>query len=148
MPSDTTAILLDLPRFPGDSDADGVLRAALYGGTQGWPGGSLFRSDDGGETGGNNWQELAQTADESTVGLTFEALADAETCVIDRASTLEVGLYSGELSSVTELAMLNGANAALVGNEIVQFQTATLLSSGRYRLSSVTYSVCFGIIKA
>ena len=41
------------------------------------------------------------------------------------------------LQSVTELAVLNGANAALIGDEIIQFKTATLLSPGQYRLSGL-----------
>ncbi|MET0155469.1 MAG: glycoside hydrolase TIM-barrel-like domain-containing protein [Rickettsiales bacterium] len=137
LPSRSVPVLLDLPRFPGDSDENGILRVALYGDAQGWSGGALYRSDDGGEDEGNNWRELAQTANEATVGIAFDALPAASSCVVDTASTVDVGLFSGELASVTELGMLNGANAALIGEEIVQFQTATLLGAGRYRLSNL-----------
>ncbi len=43
----------------------------------------------------------------------------------------------GVLSSVSELAMLNGANSALIGDEIVQFMTATLVGAGKYELSGL-----------
>ncbi len=39
--------------------------------------------------------------------------------------------------ALTPLAALNGANAALLGQEIVQFTTATLLEPGKYRLSGL-----------
>jgi hypothetical protein len=53
----------------------------------------------------------------------------------DESTSIDVLLLNGTLQSVTELAVLNGANAALIGNEIIQFQNATLLSAGKYRLS-------------
>ncbi len=46
-------------------------------------------------------------------------------------------LNNAELQSVSEIAVLNGANAALVGNEIIQFKSATLLGAGEYRLSGL-----------
>jgi hypothetical protein len=52
----------------------------------------------------------------------------------DQSSEAQVEMLSGALSSVTELAVLNGANAALIGDEIVQFREATLLSGTTYRL--------------
>src|SRR6202000_1820617 len=41
------------------------------------------------------------------------------------------------LSSCTQIDLLNGANAALLGNEILQFQTATLTGPGLYTLSNL-----------
>ncbi|RME65089.1 MAG: hypothetical protein D6782_06970, partial [Alphaproteobacteria bacterium] len=47
-------------------------------------------------------------------------------------------LHDGmSLESRPELAILNGANAALVGSEIVQFTTASLTAPGRYRLAGL-----------
>jgi hypothetical protein len=47
----------------------------------------------------------------------------------------------GQLESVTELAMLNGANAAAIGQpgrwEIIKFQTATLQANGTYTLTDL-----------
>jgi hypothetical protein len=33
--------------------------------------------------------------------------------------------------------VLNGANACLIGNEVIQFQTATLIGDNQYRLSGL-----------
>lgn len=57
--------------------------------------------------------------------------------VFDHVSTVTVDVKTGELSSVTREALLNdrNKNLALIGSEIVQFQTATLVSPGIYTLS-------------
>src|SRR5690606_3296569 len=57
--------------------------------------------------------------------------------MFDMANTIDVVLVQGTLASVTELAVLNGANVAVVGDEIIQFQTATLTGTGRYTLSKL-----------
>lgn len=54
----------------------------------------------------------------------------------DRVSTLDVVLLGeGMLDNATQADVLAGANAALVGNEIIQFTTAEALDEGKYRLS-------------
>ncbi len=66
---------------------------------------------------------------------------------IDRATTIEVGLLDGELASVSELQMLNGANAAAIvaadgAWEILQFQTAEEVSADVWRLSTLLRGQC------
>jgi hypothetical protein len=73
----------------------------------------------------------------STIGFTTDALPDGVYSTFDYASTVNVNLYSGELSSSTELAVLNGANAIMVGSELIQFVTATLETDGTYTLSTL-----------
>jgi hypothetical protein len=46
-----------------------------------------------------------------------------------------VQLAFGELESLPDSRILDGANGALIGGEIVQFANATLIGPGRYRLS-------------
>ena len=55
----------------------------------------------------------------------------------DEINTVEVVLLSGQLISVSELALLNGANAAMIGNELIQFQYAELIGEQTYRLSKL-----------
>jgi hypothetical protein len=58
--------------------------------------------------------------------------------VFDEQNSVTVVLIgNGELQNVTELAVLNGANAALLGDEIIQFRTATLIEPGIYVLSNL-----------
>jgi hypothetical protein len=67
-------------------------------------------------------------------------LPPAVTSRYDRASTVRVKLDQGALVSVTELALLAGANAAAIENadgswEVLQFQSAVLVATSTYELS-------------
>ena len=54
----------------------------------------------------------------------------------DHDNTFEVTLLNGTLTSAADdVTVLNGANMALLGDEIIQFKTVTSLGSNRYRLS-------------
>ena len=57
--------------------------------------------------------------------------------VWDYASTVDVILTRGTLESKTELEVENGANRALVGDEIIGFANATLIGENTYRLSTL-----------
>jgi len=59
--------------------------------------------------------------------------------VFDEANTFQVNVGDGQLSSVTRDAMLEdrNVNVALVGDEVVQFRTATLVSAGVYNISGL-----------
>lgn len=55
----------------------------------------------------------------------------------DLVNTVQVKLYHGELSSCDEIDVLNGDNIAFLGNEIIGFQTATLVDTNTYELSKL-----------
>ena len=57
--------------------------------------------------------------------------------LFDLASTVEVELLSEEMEllSASDHALVNGANLALVGDELIQFGDAELIGAGKYRLS-------------
>lgn len=58
--------------------------------------------------------------------------------VFDEASVLRVNVgASGTLSSATTADVLNGANGAAVGDEVIQFRTATPVSTGVYDLTGL-----------
>ncbi len=134
--SDTHMELLDIPAFPSDSTSSATLRVAATG-LDNWKGSIIYRSDDGGQVGGNTFAPLMALSTPSTMGATLTTLPIGETNTFDRINTVDIQLYSGELNSRTELAILNGANVALLGNEIIQFQTAELIGNRRYRLSKL-----------
>ena len=61
---------------------------------------------------------------------------------LDHANTLQVTLVSGSLASVTDDALLNGANQVAVQNaangyEVLQFKTATLTGGTTYDLTGL-----------
>lgn len=55
----------------------------------------------------------------------------------DEVSTVNVKMYKGTLTSDTRANVLSGANALVIGLEIVQFVTAVLEADGTYTLSDL-----------
>ncbi len=126
--------LLDLPLFPSDDNDKAVLRLAGTGLASGWGGAVVYRSDDNGA----NYARFASLENPAVIGTASTILASAASCVFDEKNSVTVILLgTSQLQSVTELAVLNGANAALLGDEIIQFKTATLVSEGKYTLSGL-----------
>lgn len=125
--------LLDIQTLR-DEDNDQGFYAAAAGYTAGWPGCVIYRSIDG----GMSYTEVREILTAATMGMMRTALGPYfGGNTFDEINTAEVDLLSGQLSSTTMLAVLNGANAALIGNEIVQFRDAVLVGANRYRLSGL-----------
>jgi hypothetical protein len=126
--------LLDIPALPGDDIDRGALYAGVCGFSRNWRGAGLYRSDDGGA----NYGRLADISNAAIMGTAVNALATGVTPVFDDVNTLTVVLLNdSELQNVSALAVLNGANAALVGHEVIQFATATLVEPAKYLLSGL-----------
>lgn len=131
----TTAMnLLDIPALPGDDINSGVLRVAAEGVSDAWTGAALYRSDDNGA----NYARLLDLNTPAAIGTAITALPSGPSAVFDDAATVTISLLgNATLQSVTQLAVLNGANAALIGSEIIQFTAATLVQPGQYTLSGL-----------
>jgi len=71
------------------------------------------------------------------MGVAASVLASGPTVYWDNANTLEVVMSYGTLESRPPLDVLNGFNAALAGDEILQFTTAALIAPNTYRLSGL-----------
>lgn len=128
--------LLDLPAFPSDGADTAYLRFAAAGFVTGWRGSILYRSEDGGA----NYSRFADATAPAAMGTALTALSDfTGGTVFDETGSVTVLLLGegGELESVTALAVLNGANAALLGDEILQFREAVELAPGKYALSGL-----------
>jgi hypothetical protein len=121
---------MDIPLLAQEDDAPGIYVAAAPAiGT--WRGAVVYRSRDGGTT----YTEAAQLNTAATLGRCESVLGDWEGGnQIDVSSWVDV-VVSGELETITAAALLEGGNRALIGDEVVHFRRATLLSAGRYRLS-------------
>lgn len=73
-------------------------------------------------------------------GIALQPLAPAESpWLIDRVNTLDVSFISGgeDLETLSDAALLNGGNALLVGDEILQFAAVSQNADGSYRLSTL-----------
>ncbi|MCD6035198.1 MAG: hypothetical protein K0R63_939 [Rickettsiales bacterium] len=136
-PGETLLHFLDLPSLPND-DVDGTLRVGASGLEAGWKGAVLYRSNDGGE----GYDIVASLPNAATAGASLTVLADGPLTVFDHLNSVTVSLITGELTSASELGVLNGANVALLGDEIIQFTTANLLAPGKYELSGLLRGRC------
>jgi hypothetical protein len=134
-PGATILYILDLPAMPADStSAQGYLRYAVCGVEKAWDGAVIFQSSDAGD----NYNQLISVPGASVIGTATNILGAGVTDIFDYANNLTVNLYgSGTLESLSQLAVLNGANMAKIGDEIIQFQTATLVAEGKYSLSGL-----------
>lgn len=134
IPGGQTALeFLDLPALPGESPTQAVLSMAINAVEEGWEGAQINRSIDGGTT----YDVILSVDDAATRGVATETLGSGSTYLIDESTSIDVLLQEGTLESTTLTALLNGANAALLGDEIIQFQTATLIAENKYTLTNL-----------
>jgi hypothetical protein len=126
----TVLSLHDIPILR-DSDNDAGFYARMSGTLPGWPGAVLHGSPDDAA-----YSELGAVNTAATAGYATTALGNfSGGNVIDRANSVTVTFDSGTPETIAEIDLLNGGNAALLGSEIVQFQTATLSSGTTYVLT-------------
>ena len=134
-PTPVLAHFLDLPLIRGDEVPHAPHLAAT---AAPWPGPvALYQSgtDD-------NYALNRVISRRATIGVTRTALSAACAGLYDRGEVLEVELVSGSLSSVSEEALLSGANLAAIGDgsgdrwELFQFAEAQLVGPRTYWLKT------------
>jgi hypothetical protein len=134
-PSAAVLEVMDLPPL-GDSvvSQPGFYWALALGGRdEQFRGAVLFESSND-----IDYTSIATTPVETVLGFANTALADTSAFDwIDEVNTVDVIVFHGTLSGVSEAQMLGGANVALLGSELIAFRVATLLSEGVYRLSGI-----------
>lgn len=127
----TTKLILLTSPLLRDGDDTGRSVSILYFlmgsfGQPGWTAGSLLKSDEG-----TNFQSVGASTNEMAWGTAANALGDTDLPFqTDEVNTLTVFMNTNadDLSSVTQLEMLNGANAAALINdetgdlELIQFR--------------------------
>lgn len=123
--------LMDLPMLRQEDDTIGLTYA--FGVREDAGGASLYRSPDQ-----LAWEILGIGDDGPTFGWATNILAPSSApWVWDEMNKIRVAVAQGTLDSKTELEVLNWANVALLGDEIIQWKTATLLTAGAYELSGL-----------
>ena len=127
------ALLLDLPMLPGAAGPQDQLRLAVR--AKPWVPHAAYVSPQS-----SGFERRTLAAREATVGRLTAALGPGFEARFDRGGSVEVALLSGELASVTDLQLLNGANLAalLAANgewEVVQFGHAEEIAPATWRLT-------------
>lgn len=102
--------LLDIPLLADENNIPGW-PGAMASYTSGWPGGLIYRSTDGGQT----WADLQGFSSPVTMGFVRGALGDGRVDIFDTENRAFSDLLSGEISSISELAQLNGGNMLAYG---------------------------------
>ncbi|WP_306006225.1 baseplate multidomain protein megatron [Aquicoccus porphyridii] len=126
-------LFLDLPLMTGAEEPHAPHLAIT---AEPWPGSvGVYGSDHDG-----SYALDSIVAARSTVGITRAPLVAAQPGLIDRGEGLLIELTSGQLESVDDLALLNGANFAAIGDgsaenwELFQFRDAELVGPNTYFL--------------
>lgn len=129
------ALFLDLPMGAGPGVAEDQFRIAAW--QKPWRSQAVFASPE--DTGFAQRTTIGQPAD---LGVLAQALPPGVVGRVDRAVTITVELYGGEISSISRAQLLNGANSVAIGSaggawEIVQFETAEEIAPDVWRLGSL-----------
>lgn len=133
-PADTVLELLDIP-IMRDEDNDSGFYAAAAGSATPWGGAFIYRSVD------DVTFSVIGTIDEAGVlGTCNTTLGDwTGKYVFDEKNSVTVNVGSNVLASVTYATIIadTTVNAAMIGSEMIQFRTATLVTPGIYTLTGL-----------
>jgi hypothetical protein len=133
-PVPVVPVFLDLPLITG-SEVPHAPHVAVA--AEPWPGTVAVWSSS--EDAGYEINRLVPAP--AVIGVTESVLPFHSPGVWDRGSPLRVRIAGGELTSATEVAVLNGANGIAIGDgsgsnwEVFQFAQATLVAPDTYDLS-------------
>lgn len=132
----TTLFILDVPAMTDAEAAQVGYRIAATGSGAAWRAGALEVSVDD----GTSWVPVTTLLAYTVLGFGGATALPAPPAAIgaaniDITSTVQVTLVKGTLASVSDELLLSGANRAMLGDEIIQFGTATLDSGTTYTLS-------------
>lgn len=131
-PGPTYLFVMDMPPLADTDNSAGYYTALapLYVSSE-WDGAAVYQSTDL-----QTWGLLYTTTTPATMGRATGTLASTEHWTTWREDeSVTVRLTNGSLSSKTEAEVLNGANMAVLGDEVIQFQYASAIGMNEYKLS-------------
>ncbi|MDH5340985.1 MAG: phage tail protein, partial [Rubrivivax sp.] len=134
LPGSTTLTLLDIPLLRDAENRLGHYVAATSASTS-WPGAAVYRSVDD-----IAYDQAATVSERAVAGVATTVLGDwTGGRVFDETNSLTIALTYGTLSSSTRSAMFldTSVNALAVGDEIIRFRTATLVSGSTYTVTGL-----------
>lgn len=125
----TRLIIFDKALLHNKNANDFGLYVAAISETTKWRGGDLFVSFNQ-----ILWENITAPG-QSIGGYSTDILPTHSTAVVDVTNTLSVRFTSGVPTSNSDF--LPGVNVIVVGNELLQFKTATLISGNNYELTEL-----------
>ena len=131
----TTLQVIDLPQLGDLPETAPFVAVVANGASGGWRRAALMTSIDSGAT----YADAGITALPAVIGRTVTTLAVGSAALIDRVNSVEVQLvHPGlTLSDADSDSLLGGANLIMIGDEVLQFERAMPLGTGRWRLSGL-----------
>lgn len=131
----TTLHAFEVPGWPDAPVDRPQLLVAAAGTEPGWRRAALLLSTDG----GGSWRAAGGTAAPAVMGTLVAPLAAGDPALIDRSGAIEVDLlHEGmTLEGATGQRVDAGANLALLGDELVQFEGAEPVGARRWRLTGL-----------
>lgn len=133
-----TLLQWNTPLLRDEDDTGGTATRIYFAAgayASGWTTGTLYRSTDG-----VTWEQFTTISQAASWGHSTTLLGDTvNKFSTDYVNTVTLALQTGSspLSSVTYDEMLSGANAALLGQEIIQYRTVTDNGDGTVTLSGI-----------
>ena len=134
----STPTILQAFELPWDghgSASTATVFAAASSSGAGWAGAALYV-----DQGDGNMQPIGTSGrTRSTIGHAISVLPSASPLMFDRHSSVIVQLAGADmtLADATADQLLGGANRALLGQEIIQFSSATPLGAGLWQLAGL-----------
>jgi hypothetical protein len=129
-PVEPDVVIVDGPALPGQEDD---LRPIGFAFADPWPSRVVFEAGPAADQMTARGEILRPCTMGRLVGALYPHVSGRW-----QEASIWVDVVGGDLASRTDLAVLNGANAALVetgaGWEMIQYRDAVLVSEGRYRL--------------
>lgn len=122
--------VMNIPALASTDDEPGLYVAA-YGTSSGWAGALLQVSADN----GISWSDVTTVTETAVIGYSTTALL-AEPAGVPSVQSLTVYLPEAP-DSITFESLLRYGNRALLGDEVLQFQTAADLGGGLYQLTGL-----------
>lgn len=130
--------VLDIPILSAADDYPGIYVAATSPSTS-WPGCVIARSTDD----GSNYTNIGSIRKRAAIGYATSTLPTWGGGNTLDPNGVKVEMVGGStLASTTWAGLLAGANRALLGNEIIHYKTATVVSAGVYLLTGLLRARC------
>lgn len=129
--SPSYTLVLDLPLFT-NSINDINTQVVSTGFSNNWPGSAVYK-----ESSNNILKKLGTIFNYSIIGTAISVLGIYNATILDTYNTVTVSVIYGSLYSISYTKLLNAGNYILLGDEVLQYQTALDNGDGTYTLSNL-----------